>query len=55
MKNFSMERLNAIWKQHTGADLTKDEAWKMVDLVRMMLENADRNINEWYEKQNTPA
>ena len=39
-----MEELNAIWKEKTGRDLTPEEAWKMVDFVKMILENADRNI-----------
>ena len=41
-----MNELNAIWKSHTGKDLTEEEAWKMVDLVKLMLENADKNIKE---------
>lgn len=41
-----MNELNAIWKAHTGNDLTEEEAWKMVDFVRLMLENADKNIKE---------
>lgn len=41
-----MNELNAIWKSHTGNDLTEEEAWKMVDLIRLMLENADKNIKE---------
>jgi len=40
----TMEQINEIWKQHTGKDLTNDEAWKMVDFIKMVLENADRNI-----------
>ncbi len=40
-----MEQLNQIWKNKTGRDLTKDEAWKMVEFVKMILENADKNIN----------
>ena len=40
----TMETLNQIWKEHTGKDLTQDEAWKMVDVVKMILENADKNI-----------
>lgn len=40
-----MNELNKIWKDRTGRDLTEDEAWKMVDLVKLILENADRNIN----------
>ena len=41
-----MNELNSIWKEHTGADLTTEEAWKMVDFVKMVLENADKNITE---------
>ncbi len=41
-----MNELNAIWKSHTGNNLTQEEAWKMVDLVKLMLENADKNITE---------
>ena len=28
-----MNQLNQIWKEHTGKDLTEDEAWKMVEVV----------------------
>ena len=41
-----MNELNAIWKAHTGNSLTQEEAWKMVELVKLMLENADKNIKE---------
>lgn len=41
-----MDELNTIWKKHTGEDLTTDEAWKMVDLVKAIMENADKNLNE---------
>lgn len=41
-----MNELNKIWKEHTGADLTEAEAWKMVDFVKMILENADKNIDK---------
>lgn len=41
-----MEQLNAIWKANTGNDLTTEEAWKMVEVVRMILENADKNLDE---------
>lgn len=41
-----MNELNAIWKEHTGKDLTNDEAWKMVEVVKMILENADKNIDK---------
>lgn len=39
-----MNELNEIWKEHTGSDLTKEEAWKMVEFVKMVLENADKNM-----------
>ena len=41
-----MNELNAIWKKHTGSDLTTEESWKMVEFVGMLLENADKNINK---------
>lgn len=41
-----MEKLNKIWKDKTGKDLTTEEAWKMVEFVKMVLENADRNIDK---------
>lgn len=41
-----MNELNTIWKKHTGADLTTEEAWKMVEFVGMLLENADKNIDK---------
>lgn len=47
-----MEELNRIWKQHTGKDLTQDEAWKMVDFVRMVLEHADKNLDEAIKERN---
>ena len=46
----TMEKLNEIWKEHTGADLTTDEAWKMVDFCKMVFENADKNITEEYKR-----
>ena len=42
----TMEQLNTIWKNHTGENLTTDEAWKMVELVAAILANADKNIEE---------
>ena len=45
-----MQDLNRIWKEHTGADLTQEEAWKMVELVGMILENADKNLNKELNK-----
>lgn len=41
-----MEELNKIWKERTGKDLTQEEAWKMVEVVKMVLENADRNLDK---------
>ena len=41
-----MNELNAIWKEHTGADLTENEAWKMVEFVGMILKNANKNIDK---------
>lgn len=41
-----INELNKIWKEHTGNDLTNDEAWKMVEAVKMILENADKNIDK---------
>lgn len=40
-----MEKLNKIWKQHAGADLTEQEAWGMVEFVKMLMENADKNLD----------
>ena len=44
-----MQELNKIWKEKTGRDLTEQEAWKMVDFVAMILENADKNIDREQE------
>lgn len=41
-----MDELNRIWKEHTGKDLTNEEAWGMVEFVKMVLENADKNLDE---------
>lgn len=41
-----MDELNRIWKEHTGKDLTTEEAWGMVEFVKMVLENADKNLDE---------
>lgn len=40
-----METINKIWKEHTGTDLTAEEAFKMIDFIKMMLEQADKEIN----------
>lgn len=47
----TMEKLNDIWKSKTGNDLTEEEAWKMVDFVKMILENADKNLDNELNKQ----
>lgn len=44
-----MNELNKIWKEKTGNDLTEQEAWKMVEFVKMILENADRKLDEKQE------
>lgn len=41
-----MEKLNAIYKTKYGRDLTEQEAWKMIEFVKMILENADNNLNK---------
>ena len=46
-----MNELNKIWKEKTGTDLTQEEAWKMVDFVKMILENADRNLDKELKKE----
>ena len=45
----TMEQLNKIWKDHTGKNLTTDEAWKMVEFVAAILVNADKNIEKTTE------
>ena len=45
-----MNQLNEIWKNKTGADLTEEEAWKMVEFVEMILENSDRNLDKELSK-----
>ena len=46
MSNDSMmNKLNQIWKSHTGSDMTEEEVWKMVDFVKMIMENADKNLD----------
>ena len=45
-----MNELNEIWKQHTGKDLTEQEAWKMVDFVKMVMEHADKNLDKVLEE-----
>lgn len=46
-----MNKLNKIWKEHTGKDLTQDEAWKMVAFVKMIYENADKNLDKAIKKR----
>ena len=46
----TMEKINSIWKSKTGRDLTSEETWKMLDFIRMILENANKNINKESEK-----
>lgn len=45
-----MNELNEIWKSRTGKDLTENEAWGMVEFVKMILENADKKIDEEMKK-----
>lgn len=40
-----MEMFNKIWKAKYGRDLTESEAWGMVEFVKMIMENADRNLD----------
>ena len=46
-----MNEINEIWKKRTGADLTEEEAWKMLAFVKMLFENADRNIQKASEEK----
>lgn len=45
-----MNKLNKIWKERTGKDLTEQEAWKLVEFVKMVLENADKKLDEMQER-----
>ncbi len=45
-----MNKLNEIWKNKTGEDLTEEEAWKMVEFVEMILEHADGSLNKELSK-----
>lgn len=45
-----MNELNKIWKERTGKDLTEQEAWKMVELVKAILENADKALENELNK-----
>ena len=45
-----MNQLNEIWKNKTGADLTEEEVWKMVEFVEMILEHADGNLDKELSK-----
>ena len=49
---FMMKELNAIWRDKFGRDLTEEEAWKMVDFVNLVLENADRNFDSVVDAEN---
>lgn len=40
----TMEKINEIWKEHTGKDLTTDEAWKMVEFIKSVMAEADKEI-----------
>lgn len=40
-----LKELNALWRDKFGRDLTTEEAWRMVDFVNLVLENADKNID----------
>lgn len=42
----TMEKINEIWKAKEGRDLTTEEAWGMVEFVRMILENADKKLDK---------
>ena len=46
-----MEKLNAIFRKEFGRDLTEEEAWKMVDFINLVLQNADKNIDEINKKK----
>ena len=46
-----MNEINKIWKSKTGKDLTQDEAWKMVEFIKMIYENADKNLDKELEKK----
>lgn len=46
----TMNKLNEIWKSRTGSDLTEDEAKGMVEFVKMIYENADRNLDKELNK-----
>lgn len=52
MEELKIEELNKVWRTHTGTDLTEKEAWGMVDFVKMILENADRKLDEELKKNN---
>lgn len=41
-----MEKINKVWKEHTGADLTADEAKKMVEFIKAALEQADKELDK---------
>ena len=41
-----MEKINKIWKDRTGADLTTEEAWKMAEFIKAVLEQADKALDK---------
>lgn len=40
-----METINKIWKERTGADLTAEEARKMVEFIKAALKQADKVLD----------
>ena len=47
-----MNELNKIFKKEFGRNLTTDEAWKMVEFVNLILENADKNLDKIIAQKN---
>lgn len=41
-----MEMFNEIWKAKFGRDMTEKEAWGMVDFIKMVMENAEKNLDK---------
>lgn len=41
-----METFNKIWKAKFGRDMTEEEAWGMVEFIRMVMEHADKKLDE---------
>lgn len=48
-----MEMFNELWKAKYGRDLTEKEAWGMVELIKMVMENADKSLDEVLKKQSS--